>query len=62
MRVSSGERELEDMGYRHYKTIDGKNGSIDYWWNRYDDQCIAVNVDDGHFIAVTKQPEVMCGR
>ncbi|TXS90778.1 hypothetical protein FV139_17525 [Parahaliea maris] len=62
MRASRGEDELEDMGYRYEKRIEGKNGDIEYWWNRSDDQCIAVNVKDGHYVALTKQPEVMCGK
>ena len=62
MRVSRGEDELEDMGYRYEKRIEGKNGDIEYWWNRHDDQCVAINVKDGRYVAVTKQPEAMCGR
>ncbi|WP_148069772.1 SH3 domain-containing protein [Parahaliea maris] len=62
IRASRGEDELEDMGYRYEKRIEGRNGDIEYWWNRRDDQCIAVNVNDGRYIALTKQPEAMCGR
>jgi len=62
MRVSSGERELEDRGYRHHKTIDIKNDSIGYWWNSRRDQCIAVTEEHGRFKSILEQPEVMCGR
>jgi hypothetical protein len=60
IRARNGDRELEDRGYHHRKSIDGKNGSIEYWWSRREDQCIAVNVKDGRFSAITKQPEAIC--
>jgi hypothetical protein len=31
MRASRGEDELEDLGYRHYKTMKVGDNSIGYW-------------------------------
>jgi len=60
MRAGSGERELEDMGYHHRKTVNFGGGKIVYWWNSRRDHCVAVNINDGRFTAVTDQSEVMC--
>ena len=60
MRASSGERELEDHGYDHRKTMKVKDKSIAYWWNSRKDRCIAVTTDDGRYESAMDQPEGMC--
>jgi len=60
MRKGSGERELEDMGYHYRKMLSLSHGDVEYWWNSREDQCIAINIDDGRYKAVTDQPEAMC--
>ena len=60
MRASSGERELEDHGYNHRKTLKVKDKSIAYWWNSHRDRCIAVTTGDGRFERAMDQPEAMC--
>lgn len=62
MSTRSGERELEDLGYRHRNTIEGKHGDIEYWWNRSDDRCVALNVKHGEYVTAIDQPEAMCDR
>lgn len=61
IRASSGERELEDRGYRHYRTTKIKDNSIGYWWSSRREQCIAVTTEDGRFSSILEQPESMCG-
>lgn len=60
MRASKGERELEDQGYRHRKTVHVGGNSVDYWWNRRKQHCIAVTTKDGRYSSVMDQPESMC--
>jgi len=62
VRASSGERELEDRGYDQVKTLEMSHGLITYWWNSRHNECVAVNVNDGRYKAITKQPESMCDR
>lgn len=61
MRARSGERELEERGYRHHKTTKIRNSSIGYWWNSRRDECIAVTTKDGHYSSIMDQPDAMCG-
>ncbi len=60
MRAGSGERELEDLGYRHRNTVRAGGNTIDYWWSSREDLCVAVTTKDGHFASLIEQPEVMC--
>ncbi len=62
IRASSGERELEDRGYHHYKTSKIRDSSIGYWWNSRRGQCIAATTKDGRFSSILEQPESMCGK
>ncbi len=61
-RASSGERELEDRGYHHHKTMKIKDSAIGYWWNSRRGQCIAATTKDGRFSSIAEQPESMCGK
>ena len=61
MRASSGERELEDRGYRYRKTIKTSNSSIAYWWNSHKQDCIAVTTTDGRYKSIVNQPDAVCG-
>jgi len=62
VRASSGERELEDRGYDQVKRLEVGQGLITYWWNSRHNECVAVNVKDGRYTAITAQPETMCDR
>jgi hypothetical protein len=61
IRASSGARELEDRGYRDYKTTKIRDSSITYWWHSRHGQCIAATTKNGRYTSILKQPEVMCG-
>jgi hypothetical protein len=60
MRASSGERELEDLGYHHRNTVKVKDNSIAYWWSPKRQRCIAVTTKDGRYDSIADQPESMC--
>jgi len=61
MSASRGERELEDRGYTHRKTLKIKESSIDYWWKSRGQRCIAVTTKDGRYSYIMDQPDAMCG-
>ena len=60
IRASSGERELEDRGYQHRKTVKVKGHSIAYWWNPRKQRCVAATTKDGRYSSIMNQPESMC--
>ena len=60
-RASSGERQLEERGYRHSKSMQVRESSIGYWWNARRGQCIAVTTRDGRFSSILEQPDSVCG-
>jgi len=59
-RASSGERELEDRGYHHRKTIEVNDADLSYWWSSRREQCVVVTTKNGRFKSIFTQPEVMC--
>jgi hypothetical protein len=61
LRASSGEQELENLGYAHYNTITARDSRLAYWWNPREQRCIVVTTTDGRYESIVDQPEVMCG-
>jgi hypothetical protein len=62
LRASSGESELENMGYYNYNTFTVNESRIAYWWNRQEQRCIAVTTTDGRYASIVDQPEAVCGQ
>lgn len=60
MRGSSGERELEDLGYDYRRTIKVRDSSIAYYWSSREQRCIAVTTKNGRYDAINDQPESAC--
>jgi len=58
--ASRGERELENRGYEHRKTIKIKESSIDYWWKSRGQHCIAVTTKNGRYSSIMDQPDAVC--
>lgn len=62
MRARSGADELEDLGYRHRKSLNVRDSEIGYWWNSREKHCVAATVKDGRFDSIMDQPEMMCDK
>lgn len=53
MRASSGERELEDRGYKFANSSKGSDRIWANWWNRSEHKCITVVTKDGKYDSIT---------
>lgn len=49
LRASSGESELQDLGYFHRSTKTLNHSKVSYWWNQNKQNCIAVTTKDGKY-------------
>ena len=53
MRASSGERELEDRGYKFVNSTKDSDRIWSNWWNRSNRKCITVVTRNGRYDAIT---------
>lgn len=62
IRASSGERELRDRGYKFQSAGSGSYSRWAYWWNKRENQCIAVTTYDGRYESIVTSPASSCGK
>jgi hypothetical protein len=60
MRASSGERELENRGFRDVRTLTTNQSRLTYWYNSRRDECVVVTTRDGEYKSVIDQPLSVC--
>lgn len=62
IRASSGERELEDRGYKLVKSDKGDDRIWSNWWNGSKHKCITVVTRDGRYDSITDTMPADCDR
>jgi len=62
MRASSGERELEDRGYKFANSSKGSDRIWANWWNRSEHKCITVVTKDGKYDSITDTLPADCDK
>jgi len=61
-KASYGERALRNRGYKQQFGDSGNYGRWSYWWNKREDQCIAVTTYDGRYESIVSAPDSSCGK
>jgi hypothetical protein len=62
MRAGSGERELENLGYRFVNSSKSSDRIWANWWNRSQRKCITVVTMNGRYDAITDTLPADCDR
>jgi hypothetical protein len=62
MRASSGERELENLGYRFVNSSKDRDRIWANWWSRSQRKCITVVTMNGRYDAITDTLPADCDR
>ncbi len=60
MKASSGEKQLEDKGYKFIKSSKGEDRIWSNWWNSSHRKCITVVTLDGRYDSITDSPAFDC--
>ncbi|SLJ99227.1 hypothetical protein SAMN06295987_10360 [Novosphingobium mathurense] len=61
IKASSGERQMGKRGYKFKSSGTGTYSRWAYWWNKHDDQCVAVTTRDGRYDSIVSVPDSSCG-
>lgn len=62
VKASYGERSLRNRGYKQQFGEGGGYGRWSYWWNKREDQCIAVTTYDGRYQSLVSAHDSSCGK
>ena len=56
------ESQLRDRGFSHVSTHKSQSGYVNsYWWDKDDDDCVAVEVYDGRVMTINDASDQDCG-
>jgi len=62
MRASSGESQLDRMGFTYITGHERRQGKDTFWWHHEDKDCIRVRTYDGRYTEVVDAPSSDCNQ